>query len=80
MIKVKKEFGEYPIKTAVLDTVVEFDENGEAEVSEDIAKVLSNIPGYAVANDPSEGEEQEPPKKATPPKKPAPKAPAKKDE
>lgn len=46
--KVKKLFGENPEDVNVLNQKVSFDENGEAEVEDDIADILSQVPGYHV--------------------------------
>jgi hypothetical protein len=46
--KVRKVFGENPEIVNVLSTQVAFDENGDAEVEDDIAEVLEQIPGYTV--------------------------------
>lgn len=46
--KVQKLYGEKPIETVVLRQVVAFDAEGFAEVDEEVAKVLRNVPGYEV--------------------------------
>jgi hypothetical protein len=46
--KVKKVFGENPEVVTVLDTQVDFDENGDALVEDEIADILEQIPGYEV--------------------------------
>lgn len=48
MAQVKKLFGEFPEKVVVLAETVQFDENGEAEVSDEVAEVLAGIPGYEI--------------------------------
>jgi hypothetical protein len=63
----KKLFGENPETIAVLATTVNFDENGIADVSDEVAEVLSEIPGYEPAelvekvDAPSEDHEEEAP-------------------
>lgn len=55
MKKIKKVFGETPVEVAVtvLDelTNVFFDEEGHAEVSEEVANVFLQIPGYEIGAD-----------------------------
>ena len=57
--KVKKVFGENPESVTVLSTQVNFDENGDAIVEDELAEVLAQIPGYQVEGEaaevPSEG-------------------------
>lgn len=81
MVKVKKVIGEYPIKVAVLAEEVDFDNEGVAEVSEEVAEVLATIPGYEVEvegeEQSSETDEAEVEEKSAPaPKKPTPRKPA----
>lgn len=49
--KVRKVFGEIPADVVVLSTMVSFDGNGDAEVEDDIAEILEQIPGYEVAGE-----------------------------
>lgn len=91
MVKVVKLFGENPEKVHVLDTAVEFDAEGVAEVSTEIAEVFGQIPGYEVTDEfqtaesveepeesPSEEDAEETEEEAPKPKRPARKAPTKK--
>jgi hypothetical protein len=48
MAKAKKLFGEFPENVVVLSEVVSFDAEGLAEVSDEVADVLAQIPGYEV--------------------------------
>lgn len=48
MKNVKKLFGEFPEAIIVLRNKVFFDEQGKAEVEDEIADVLEAIPGYEV--------------------------------
>jgi pyruvate dehydrogenase E2 component (dihydrolipoamide acetyltransferase) len=68
--KVKKLFGENPEDVVVNSEKVAFDENGEAEVEDDIAEVLESIPGYTVDAEASEEPqaEKEPEKEPEPEK------------
>ena len=43
-VKVRKIAGERPIKTVVLRTLIEFDADGYAEVTKEVAEVLAQIP------------------------------------
>ena len=61
-VKVQRTHGERPFTTVVLSEKVTFDENGFAEVSEEVAAVLETVPGYVVLDEtvPSEPEPAEP--------------------
>lgn len=85
-MQVKKSFGTFPEDIGVLDTIVSFNEEGIAEVTEEgIVNVLTQIPGYEVIGettsedeDKEDFEDQEDPTEATeeqeaPKAKPAPK-------
>jgi hypothetical protein len=48
MAKYKKTFGTVPEKVIILSTEVHFDNKGIAEVTEEIANILEQIPGYAL--------------------------------
>lgn len=79
MVKVLKE-GEKPFRTVVLTETVEFDADGIADVSEEIADILKQVPGFSIVET-SEVKEQEEaaalepatPKRTVPKAKPAPK-------
>lgn len=48
MAKAKKHFGSLPEKISVLSEIVHFDAEGHAEVSDEVAATLIQIPGYSV--------------------------------
>jgi len=48
MAKAKKHFGELPENVVVLSEVVSFDSEGHAEVSDEVAATLVQIPGYSI--------------------------------
>ena len=86
-MKVRKTFGQLPEEVIVLSTPVAFDEEGYAEVEEEIGDVLARVPGYllvdekAQAAEPEEDEEDEEDaseeeEKPAPKKKAAPKRPS----
>lgn len=86
---VRKTFGEYPMKTVVNTTEVHFDENGLAEVEQDIFDALLTVPGFesgeeaeqiidtfeeeSTSEDESEDEEEAPTPLKPARKRPAPK-------
>lgn len=82
--KARKLFGTNPEKVVIVAEAVEFDAEGVAEVSDELADVLAQIPGYEVLTDgapkkvPAEADEDgedEAVEKSVAPKKPAPKKP-----
>ena len=46
MAQVQKCFGDLPENVVVLSEVVSFDSNGFAEVSDEVAEILVQVPGY----------------------------------
>jgi len=46
MAQFQKCFGDLPEDVVVLSEVVSFDSNGFAEVSDEVAEVLAQVPGY----------------------------------
>ncbi len=90
--KVKKLFGTNPEKVVVLTESVQFNEEGIAEVTYDVADVLKCIPGYYVIteeenttsedntsnedNTSDEDNSEEQAEKVVAPKKPAPRKPS----
>ena len=82
--KARKLFGSNPERVVIVSEAVDFDAEGMAEVSDELADVLAQIPGYEVLTDgapkkvPAKAEEEgedEADEKPTAPKKPAPKKP-----
>ena len=56
MVKFQKYVGERPAKVVVGRTLVEFDADGIAEVAEEVAEILSQIPNEYRLVDASEGQ------------------------
>jgi hypothetical protein len=55
MVKVRKLFGSFADKVKAGGEIIEFDENGVAEVSEEVADILEQIPNEYEFVLPSEG-------------------------
>lgn len=54
MAQVKKCFGDLPEDVVVLSDVVSFGSDGYADVSDEVAEVLTKVPGYELAEEAKE--------------------------